>query len=228
MAKKPRTIRKKQEKRSPNWLVIGGVIGIGVVGLFALLYLAVREPEAQSAQTLSEYCEENIENCVTMGAVEAPVTMVEVSDFGCPHCRSFHQEKAETIKEQFVDTDRVKWVFLPYALRPETVPAANAAMCAHEDGKYFEFTGALFNQEPETALSRDGFLLAANEAGVQTDTFTTCLEENRFGGIISANQQAARAARVTGTPTFFVNDQIVRGNVPLAEFENLFNTLASS
>jgi protein-disulfide isomerase len=188
----------------------------------------VREPAAQKTLSLSNYCQENSANCVRMGAVDAPVTLVEVSDFGCPHCRSFHQEKAALIKEQYVDSGQVKWIFLPYALRPETAPAANAALCAEEQGKYYEFTEALFNQSTETSLTRDGFLLAAEEIGIQTDPFTTCLEDNRYSAIVSENQQAAQSARVTGTPTFFVNDQILRGNVPLAEFESLFNQMAGS
>lgn len=228
MAKRQKRTQKQQEKRGTNWLVIGGVIAVGVIGLFALLYLAVSEPGTQKAQSLSEYCQENSENCVSMGAADAPITLIEVSDFGCPHCRSFHQEKGSAIKEQYVDTNQVQWVFLPYALRSETQPAANAAMCAEEQGKYFEFTEALFNQDTETALTRNGFFLAAEETGIEIEPFTTCLEDNRYSRIISDNQQAARTARVTGTPTFFVNDQIVRGNVPMSEFENIFNQIAGS
>ncbi len=228
MAKRRRQAKKQQDKRDTNWLVIGGVIMIGVIGLFGLLYLAVREPSAQKTQSLSEYCQENNQNCVNLGAADASITLVEVSDFGCPHCRAFHQEKGAAIKEQYVDTNQVKWVFLPYALRPETAPAANAAMCANEQGKYFEFTEALFEQTPETALTRNGFFLAAEQAEINTEPFTNCLEDNRYSSIISDNQKAARSAGVTGTPTFFVNDQIVRGNVPLAEFENIFNRIAES
>ncbi|MDX1413024.1 MAG: thioredoxin domain-containing protein [Candidatus Promineifilaceae bacterium] len=222
MAKKRRIRNKQQEKRGTNWLVIGGIIGIGIIALIALLYLAVREPAAQQSQSLSEYCDENSENCVTLGATDAPVTLVEVSDFGCPHCRAFHQEKGEILKEQYVDSDQVKWIFMPYALRPETVPAANAAFCANEHGKYYEFTEALFAQSPETNLTRTGFLIAAGEVGIDENPFTECLEDNRYNNVISDNQRAARAARVTGTPTFFVNDRIVRGNVPLEQFETLF------
>lgn len=228
MAKKQRKAKRQQEKRGTNWLVIGGVIGIGVIGLFALLYLAVREPSAQKAQALSAYCQENLNNCVSVGEDVAPVTLVEVSDFGCPHCRAFHQEKAATLKEQYVDTNRVKWLFVPYALRPETEPAAVAALCANEQEKYYDFANALFNQSTETSLTRNGFLLAAAEIGIDVDSFTTCLEDNRYSTVVADNQKAARAARVTGTPTFFVNDQIVRGNVPLEEFENIINQMAGS
>ena len=223
MAKKRRKTKKTQERKGANWLVIGAVALVGIVGLFALLFLAIREPEAQQSQTLAEYCSQNEERCASIGDDNAPVIFVEVSDFGCPHCQSFHQEKSAAIKENYVDTGQVKWVFLPYALRPETVPAANAALCAAEQGKYSQFTDALFNLPTETALTRDGFLEAASEIGLDIDTFTTCVEVGRYNRTVGDNQQAARAVRVSGTPTFFVNDQIVSGNMPLAEFERLFN-----
>jgi len=227
MAKKRRK-KKVQEKRGTNWLVIGGVVVVGVVGLFALLFLAVRDPEAQQRQTLAEYCDQNEENCVVLGSGDAPVTLVEVSDFGCPHCRDFHQEKAIPLKEEYVDTGQVKWIFLPYALRAETVPAANAALCAAEQDKYFEFAEALFNHSTETNLIREGFLSAAEKAGLVIEPFVACLEDGRYNSTIGANQQAARTARVSGTPTFFVNDQIVSGNIPLEEFERIFNQFSGS
>ncbi len=228
MVKKRRKTKKTQEKKGTNWLVIGGVGLVGVVGLFALLFLAIREPEAQQSLTLAEYCLQNDEKCASIGSDNAPVTFVEVSDFGCPHCQDFHQEKSAAIKENFVDTGQVKWVFLPYALRPETVPAANAALCAAEQGNYSEFADSLFNLPTETALTRDGFFLAASEIGLNIDSFTACVEDGRYNSTVGDNQQAARAVRVSGTPTFFVNDQIVTGNVPLAEFERLFNQYSGS
>ena len=228
MAKKPRRTKSNQTKRETNWLLIGGIAVIGIIGLFALLYLAVREPDSNK-QTLAAYCDNADGNCVAYGADDAPVTLVEVSDYGCPHCRAFHQEKAAPIMERFVDAGLVRWVFVPYALRPETVPAANAAMCANEQGMYSEFAEALFDTEPpEASLTRDGFIAAAQQLGLNSDSFVQCLEDGRYNRTISDNQAAARAAGVNATPTFFINDQVVRGNVPLEEFERQFNSFLES
>ena len=223
MARRRRRAKKTSEKRGTNWLLIGGIGFVGVIVLFGLLYLALRVPETQPSLSLADYCETNEDRCVSIGADDAPVTLVEVSDFGCPHCKAFHEEKSVPIKEKYVDVGQVKWVFLPYALRPETVPAANAALCAADQGKYLEFSNALFSQPVESALIRVGFVAAAEEVGLDSETFTSCLEDGRYNSTIGANQQAARANNVSGTPTFFVNDQIVSGNVPLEEFERLFN-----
>lgn len=226
MAKRrKKSVKSTSDKRSTNWLLIGGLTLGSVVVLFALLYLALQEPETQ---TLAQYCESNSENCVTLGAQDAPVTLVEVSDFGCPHCRDFHLDTAPGIKDIYVDNNQVKWVFLPYALRAETVPAANAAMCAAEEDKYFEFSEALFNQSTEQALTRDGFLIAAEEIGLDVDAFTACLIDGRYNRAIGENQNAARSARVSGTPTFFVNDQIMRGAQPFSEFQRVFESYLNS
>ncbi len=220
MAKKVRRSKKSQASRDTNWLLIGGIAVVGVIGLFALLYLALREPETQS---LAAFCDAADGNCISYGEADAPVTLVEVSDFGCGHCRDFHLTKAPEIMERFVNSGSVRWIFLPFALRPETVPAANAAMCANEQARYFEFTDALFAQQPpENSILRTGFLAAGEEVGLDIESFTQCLEEGRYNSTVNRNQQAATAARVNATPTFFINDEILRGNVPLAEFERRF------
>ncbi len=226
MAKKSKRKTQSTDSRSTNWFLIGGVAIAGVVGLFALLFLALQEPKTQ---TLAEYCSANDDRCVTVGSESAPVTLVEVSDFGCPHCRDFHRDTAPSLFSQYVNTDQVKWVFLPFALRADTVPAANAAMCASEQGKYLEFSEALFKTpDVEFALTRDGFLAAADETGLDIDTFTACLIDGRYNSAIGENQDAAGRARISGTPTFFVNDQIVRGAQPYSEFQRIIeNYLAS-
>lgn len=225
MAKKPKRTKNTQASRGTNWLLIGGITIVGLIGLFALLYLALREPETQ---TLAEYCDASNGNCVIYGDADAPVTLIEISDFGCSHCRDFHLTKAPAILENYVNEGAVRWMFLPYALRSDTVPAANAAMCANEQGKYFEFTDALYNQDPSTVLLREGFLTAGEEVGLELDSFTECLQDGRYNKTISTNQQAASAAGVSATPTFFINDVAVRGNVPLEEFERRFSEANSS
>lgn len=226
MAKKPRRTKNTQTSRGTNWLLVGGIAVVGVILLFGLLYLAMREPETQS---LAEYCDEANGNCVVAGDSSAPVTLVEVSDYGCGHCRDFHQTKAAEIMGRFVDEGLVRWISLPYALGAATVPAANAAMCANEQGHYFEFSENLFGMDSvEESLMRDGFLAAGEDADLNIESFTQCLEEGRYNNIISTNQAAARVAGVSATPSFFINDQIIRGNVPLEEFERRFNETLDS
>ena len=226
MAKKPIRSKKTQATKGTNWFVVGGIVILGAIALFALLYIALREPETQ---TLADFCQAADGNCITQGDANAPVTLVEVADFGCVHCRDFHQTKADDLKERFVDAGLVRWVSVPYALSPATVPAANAAFCANEQGKYYEFSRALFNMEPASeAIIRSGFLTAGEEAGLDIGSFTSCLEDGRYNNKVSTNQAAASSVGVNSTPSFFVNDQIIRGNVPIEEFERRFNEIINS
>lgn len=233
MAKRRRKSKKTNDKSSTNWILIGIIVGIGVIGLFALLMYSVYGTDSGQASAsnnlaLSEYCDQNEDRCITDGSIESPVKLLEISDFGCNHCRSFHQETAPILKEKYVDTGQVEWVSLPYALRDTTLPAANAAFCANDEGKYFEFSEALFNNpDPQLSLTREGFLATGEEVGLEIESFTECLAQGTYNNIIRANQQAAQGAGVNATPTFIVNGEVVRGNVPLSEFERIINASLS-
>jgi protein-disulfide isomerase len=130
MAKKRYSNRKKQQKQT-NWLLIGGVIAIGVIGLFALIILNQQGAGATSV-TLADYCENNPENCAFTGNADAAVTIVEVSDFGCSHCRDYHAETLPALQATYIETQQVNYMAVPFALDGSRIPAANAAMCAGE------------------------------------------------------------------------------------------------
>ncbi len=230
MAKKaPQRRKRQQQERETNWLVIGGLIAVGILVLGGLLYLALRPSESRVVQTLEEYCQENSDRCIFMGDSDAPITMVEVADFGCIHCQSFHAETATPLKEQFVDTGTVQWVALPYALSPTTVPAAASAMCANEQDAFFGYANALFAIEPPTTrLSADGFRQAATEAGLDINQFTSCMSAERYLSTVNSNREAARNVGVTGTPTFFVNGQVVNGAQPISTFAQVFNSILAA
>lgn len=226
MAKKSPQRRKQQQTRETNWVIIGGLIVVGVIVFGVLLFLALRPSQAQPVQTLAEFCSESNENCIFMGEESAPVTLVEVADFGCIHCQDFHAQTATPLKEKYVDTGDVRWVFLPYALSPTTVPAAASAMCANEQGQFFPYASALFSIEPATTrLSADGYRQAAESIGLELDEFTSCMNDGRNLDIVNANRDKARAVGVSGTPTFFLNDQELSGVQPLSVFSQAIDAL---
>lgn len=226
MAKKAPQRRKQSQNRETNWVVIGGLIAVGILVLGGLLYLALRPSEATAVQTLAEYCQDNSDRCIAMGQADAPITMIEVSDFGCIHCQAFHAETATPLKTEYVDTGSVRWVVLPYALSSTTLPATASAMCANEQDKFFDYSNALFAIEPaEFRISADGYRQAAETVGLDIEQFTSCLSDTRYNSTISSNQEAARRVGVSGTPTFFVNDTEVNGAQPFSSFSQIFNSL---
>jgi protein-disulfide isomerase len=215
-----------RQKQRTNWLIIGVVIVGGVMLMSGLLALAMREP---TVIQLTDYCRNNPDRCVTQGAPGAPVTIVEVADFGCHNCRDFQQATAPLLEQQYIASGQVYWIVLPYALGPQTIPAANAAMCAGEQGAYFEFAKLMFDRfdEPDTLLP-PGFVKVAEALSLDMAAFNQCLDEDRYVADIQANMAAARSAGVSGTPTFFINGQELRGAQPFTAFQQRLNVLLNS
>ena len=228
MAKTTPQRRKQQQKqtRETNWLLIGGIIAVGVLVFGGLIYLALRTPESAPVQALADYCAEFSDRCAVTGEADAPVTLVEVSDFGCPHCQDFHRETAEELKAQYVDTGTTRWVAMPYSLNPTTLAAAASAMCANEQDSYFEYANTLFTIEPSaTRLSLPGFQQAAEAIGLDVDAFTSCVNSERYVAAVNENIQAAGRVGVSGTPTFFLNNEELSGAQPLTAFGQVIEGL---
>ena len=233
MAKKRRATRTaKQAQKGTNWLLLGGSIAAVIVvgGLFYLLFLSLQDQDTpQITQALSEYCRENPDNCVTKGSDEAPVNIVEVSDYGCGHCRNFNLDTAPLLENLYVRQGQVQWVSLPYALGAATTPAAEAAMCANEQDAYFEFHEKLFEKQSELQdLTSDGFRPVAQEVGLDMDAFNSCVGGDRYADVIQANISAATRAGVRETPNFYINDTQYRGNIPLTTFQQAINSILSA
>ena len=217
--------RRRRPQRETNWLLIGSIVVVGVVGLFALLFVTLQgdgvptptpEPVA-----LTAFCAANEENCVEKGNPDAPVTIVEVSDYGCGHCRNFNLEgTADALDEMYVDSGQVRWIVLPYALGDATAGAAEAALCAAEQDAFFEFHHEMFViQTTDAALTGEGFVDAAEEVRMDADAFTACYESNRYRDAVQRNIAMATRAGVSATPTFFINGMKFEGNRPLANFQ---------
>lgn len=217
--------RARPAKRETNWLLIGGII-VGAVVIFGLLALALQEPEAVS---LADFCENNPENCIAKGTADAPVTIVEVSDYGCGHCRNFNLESADIIDQEYVESGQVRWVVLPYALSVQTTPAAESAYCAAEQDSFFAYHRQMFEiQTLPAALTPAGFIESAGRAGLDLETFNTCLENDDYGSLVQENIRAARNAGVAATPTFFINGVKIEGNNPNGIFSEIETQLNSS
>jgi len=225
MAKTPPQ-RRKQQTRETNWLVVGGLIALVVLVFGGLIFLALRPTQSQTVQTLAEYCTTNPDRCAVQGDANAPVTMVEVSDFGCTHCTDFHNNTAADLKAQFVDTGQVRWIAMPYALGTTTVPAAAAALCAKEQDRYFEFANAMFAIDPpQTRLSPEGYDQAATTVGLDLEQFNACMDSARYIDTVNQNRDAARNVQVSGTPTFFLNSEKLVGAQPLSAFAQTISSL---
>lgn len=235
MAKmKPRRKSTRQETltpEGPNWVLIGSIVGIAAVALIALSVINSLNPPTAAlptpvlGETVSQatrYCEDHPDRCVIVGNEEAEVTMIEVVDYGCPHCASFNANKAPTLIENYVKTDKVRWMVLPFALGDLTKPSAAAVMCVNEQDPELALTfhEEIFGlQRTGNEHTLGGFIGVANRIeGIDTDALEACVEDGRHLKNVSLNQQAGRALGVESTPAFFLNNRLITGDQDLAVF----------
>jgi protein-disulfide isomerase len=234
MAKRAQKSRRprREESRGTNWLLIGGIVVVGLVALFALLFLTLQEQDSPQptqevvGQPLEEYCQENPGSCVSKGDDNALVTIVEVSDYGCSHCKNFNLETAGLLQDLYVTPGQVKWIVLPFALGPQTAPASVAAMCAGEQDSFFDYHHRLFELQGDPQfMTAASFRQVGEELELDMDEFNACLENGRHNNTIQQNVAAATAVDVNSTPSFFVNGVLLRGNQPLTAFQQQINTI---
>lgn len=234
MAKRAKSTRRprRAESKGTNWLLIGGIVVVGIVALFALLFLSLQEQnspqptEVVEGQPLAEYCADNPGHCVAKGSDDAPVTIVEVSDYGCGHCKNFNVETSGLLEDLYVTPGQVKWVVMPYALGPQTAPAAAAALCAADQDRFFQYHRRLFDtQEDPDFMTAASFRKVAEDTGLDLDAFNACLQDNNNATTVQENIMAATAVGVNSTPTFFINGMMMRGNQPLTSFQQQINAI---
>jgi len=151
------------------------------------------------------------EDDLAKGPKNAPVTIVEFSDFQCPFCKRAQAVVDEVMKQY---TDKVRLVYRDYPLpfHPQAQPAAEAAHCAGEQGKYWEYHNHLMSVEG--TLQPDDLKKRATELGLDLGAFQTCVDGEKWDPVIKASSDEATSLGVTGTPTFFINGRMIVGAQP--------------
>lgn len=158
------------------------------------------------------------------GSPNAPVWLVEISDFQCPYCKQWHDTTYPVIKREFIDPGHVRmaYVNLPLtSIHAHAAPAAEAAMCAAAQNRFWPVHDALFaTQRQWSALpdARAVFDSIALASGVREAEYRECLASQVMRRLLNGDRQRAGMAGVTSTPVFFVGDEMIRGAAPIAQF----------
>ncbi|WP_230972420.1 DsbA family protein [Archaeoglobus neptunius] len=154
------------------------------------------------------------------GAKNAKVVIVEFSDYACPYCAKFATEVEPKILENF--GDKVKIVFRDFPIHGNTSYfAAEAANCAGEQGKYWEFHDLLFKNQREWMSNHSKIYDYAKQLGLNVSAFRACVESGKYREEISKDYKDGVSYGVTGTPTFFINGKKYVGYKPYEEFAKL-------
>jgi protein-disulfide isomerase len=153
------------------------------------------------------------------GDTSAPVWLVEISDFQCPFCKRWHDETYPAIRRDYIQTGivRMAYVHLPLSIHPHAEPAAEAAMCASVQGRFWPVHDAIFRTQdhwtpmPDARAVFDSLALAA---GVDAAQYRRCMESDVMLRLINGDRERAAAASARSTPTFFVGGERIEGAAP--------------
>lgn len=154
------------------------------------------------------------------GPKDAPIVIVEFSDYECPFCQKWHIETWPKIQAKYGDKVRLVYRDFPlYGMHQNADPAAQAANCANDQGRYWEYHSALFSgQYP---FSRSSYDAIAAELGLDAGKFTACLDSEKYKAEIEADYRFAADLGVQSTPTFFVNGLALVGAQPFEVFDKV-------
>ena len=246
------------KKSTFNGLIIGLIVVVGVTAFFAGSYTSNLSSNQISEEDLEDAIAKlelkilqnqlsteqpilsvkiSVDNDPIIGNPDAPITIIEFSDFQCPFCARFYTQTLPLIYEEYIEPGKVKLVFRDYpiqSIHPNAVPAAIASECANEQGKFKEMHDTLFENQNEwgkqkTADALSLFSQYATKIQLEQEVFDSCLTSGKYIEEISKDLDDGRDYGVTGTPGFFIgNDQIgyveLKGAQPFESFKKVIDS----
>lgn len=203
-------------------------VGLAEEGTLADAYVA---PEAQAEPTPAGPVEVDTEGAFSIGSADAPVVLVEFTDYQCPFCSRHFLETYPQIKADYVDSGKVRYVFLDFPLtsiHPQAQQAAEAARCAGDQGAYVEMHDMLFARQGEwngRSDAADLFTNYATDLGLDAAGFADCLDSRTHEAAVLADLEQGIRLGVDGTPAFFLNGNFLSGAQPYEVFQNTIEAL---
>lgn len=245
------------KKSTFNGLVIGLIVIVGIAAFFAGSYTSTLNSNQVSQEDLEEMMAKlelkmlqnrlpseqakppikiSADDDPIIGNPDAPITIIEFSDFQCPFCARFHVQTLPSIYEEYIDQGKVKLVFRDFpiqSIHPNALAASVAAECANEQGKFKEMHDRLFDEQNEwnkleTSSALSLFNNYAAEIQIKQDTFSSCIASGKYLDEIRKDLEDGRNYGVSGTPGFFIgNDEIgyveLKGAQPFDSFKKVID-----
>lgn len=161
----------------------------------------------------------SVDDDPSLGPENAPIVMVEFSDFRCPYCARFHAQTLEPLLAQY--EGQIKFVYRDFPVVGGD-RAALAAECAHDQNVFWEYHDLLF--ENQSLLDSDDSLIQlASQLDIDMDTFSTCLSSDQHSDEIQNDFSQGLSYGVGGTPAFFINGRPIVGAQPIAAFQQVID-----
>lgn len=209
--------RQKSSSRM-NWILMGvGILAILIVA-WNLVFSTAGEGVRQPVEITYGSTEELVAMAqgVELGDPDAPITIMDFSDYQCPSCRMFATQVKPFLQADFIDDGLASFVYYDFALPtfPHSFLAARAARCAGDQNAYWGYHDRLFQAQPEWSGQADPFSTFVgygDDLGLDRSEFRACLGSDRYAETVTANIELGRRLGVSGTPTIFLDTGEGRG-----------------
>jgi protein-disulfide isomerase len=167
---------------------------------------------------------------MALGPANAPITIVEFASMTCPHCAAFNAAVFPKIKSEYIDTNKIRYVFREFPLDIKAAAGSMLARCIAKDdaGKYFAVVDLLFRQQNDWVVKNTTETLTriGKQAGLTQQQVEDCLKDQALLDKIAADQKyASEMLKVDSTPTFFINGEKIKGETSFEEFDKKIKSL---
>jgi protein-disulfide isomerase len=202
-----------------------------VVGLATGFLFWGRTPSPAAAPVAAEGTEAptrlevSVDDDPSLGPADAPITIIEFSDFNCPYCKKWHTEIYPQLMAAY--PDQIRFVYRDFPITSEeSLAAAQAANCAGEQDAYWQFHDSLLSGGLD--LGRDAYTQYATRLGLNVEALLACLDSGKYNDEVEADARYAAGLGVSGTPTFFINGLPLVGAQPLSAFQSVIESELNS
>lgn len=202
-----------QNRSMLRWWIIGSIAIVFAIVLIVVVNLPPPLPPPTPTRTSGS----------STSNPKAPILVEEYGDFQCPACGMFARGTLKQIQDKYVKNGTVKFVFHYFAfIGEESIRASEAAECANEQGKFWEYYDTLYNHqagENQGAFSADNLANFAQQLELDMNQFNTCLTSDRYRDKVMADIKEGQTRGVTQVPTLFINGQKSVGAISMVQFE---------
>lgn len=201
------------------WLFVSILLLIAIVAILITRPTNTIANEIDLNENTQGENENNLQERYFLGNKDAPVVMTEYSSFTCPFCKRFKidDKTFENIKKEYIDTGKVKYIYKHFTRNETDIYAANAAECAGEQNKFYEYINLLYTNQASLQLKE--FEKYAKELNLNTSQFNECLISQKYNYKIEEDKTEALANGITGTPGFIINGEKISGAQPFSIFK---------
>ena len=197
----------------------------------AIEELKVEKPDPATTTTntsdadIKDMSHVTIDDSTVLGDINAPVTIIEFSDFQCPFCKRLHEQVSPLVTTEYINTGKVRFIYKNYAFLGSTsVKAAQGLWCAHDQDKYWEYHDYVF----ETLGGKYGEWMSdqnmeqiSEDLQMDANTFETCMQDEKYKTKVEEELAEGQELGVTGTPSTYINGEYVPGAQPYDVFEEV-------